>query len=61
MNKGLYTTVAVASRLEHEQDTDRVFIVFEIIDEQFKQKVKIDWVKDIDLILENKNLQTYNL
>lgn len=42
-------TVAVAVRIEHETETDRVFLVFEIVDEKFKQRIKQDWTQDIDL------------
>lgn len=50
-------TVAVAVRIEHETETDRVFLVFEIVDEKFKQRIKQDWTQDIDLKVEGKNLK----
>lgn len=49
-------TIAVAVRIEHEQNSDRIFIVFEIIDEKFKQRVKSDWTQDLNLILIGKKL-----
>ena len=50
-------TVAVAVRVEHQPETDKVFLVFEIVDEKFKQKIKADWSKDIDLKLVGKTLE----
>ena len=39
--------VATASRIEYEQTTGRLFIVFEVTDEYYKQKIKKDWLDDI--------------
>lgn len=61
MNKGTHHTVAVAVRVEHIPDTDRVFLVFEIIDERFKQNIKSDWTKNIDLELKGKELISYEV
>lgn len=55
--KALNQTVAVAVRIEHEAETDRVFLVFEVVDEKFKQRIKQDWTQDIDLKVVGKNLQ----
>ncbi len=60
-HKGLYHTVAVAVRLEHLPDKDRVFLVFEIIDEQFKQKIKTDWTQDLEVELQGKDLVKYDI
>lgn len=48
--------VAKAVRLEHDHQTGQVFLVFEIIDERFKQRVKQNWLEDIELeLVENKD------
>jgi hypothetical protein len=59
--RSLYHTVATAVRIEHIPETDRVFLVFEIVDEQFKQKIKADWTQDIDLELKGKELVKYDV
>lgn len=56
-SKAQNQTVATAVRIEYQEDTGKVFLVFEIIDENFKQRVKADWTKDIDLKLVGKNLE----
>lgn len=57
MNKlALYKTVAEAIRIEYEEKSGAVYLVFEIIDEDFKKKIKKDWTVDIELELENKKL-----
>lgn len=58
--KDKYHTVATAVRVEHESDTDRVYLVFEITDEKFKRKIKDDWTQDIDLKLIDKKLVEIN-
>ena len=49
-------TVAVAVRIEHIPEHDEVFLVFKIINERFKQRIKADWSEDIELKVINKNL-----
>ena len=44
-----YHIVAEAVRLEHEQKTDTFYLVFEITDEKFRNRIKQDWTQDIDL------------
>ena len=57
MNKSaLYKTVAEAVRIEYEEKSDTVYLVFEITDEDFKKRIKKDWNADIELELENKKL-----
>lgn len=55
-HKAMNHTLAKAVRVEYDQKTDTVFLVFEIVDERFKQEVKKDWTKDIDMKLIGKNL-----
>lgn len=49
-------TVATAVRVEYNSDSDEVYLVFLIVDENFKSCIKKDWTQDIDLELINKNL-----
>lgn len=55
-NKSLNYTLAKAVRVEYNSDNDSLFLVFEIVDEKFKQQVKKDWMQDIDVKLVGKNL-----
>ena len=50
-----YHTVAKFVRIEREVDTDEVYIVFQVVDEKFKNKIKHDWSEDIPLKLLNDN------
>lgn len=52
----LYKVVAEAVRIEYEEKSGAVFLVFEIIDEDFKKRIKKDWTADISLELDNKKL-----
>jgi len=49
-------TVAKAIRVEHDPDSDDLFLVFEIVDDDFKRRIKRDWTDDIELKLIGKNL-----
>jgi hypothetical protein len=49
-------TVAEAVRVEHDRKDDTVFLVFKITDEQFKRKIKNDWMQDLPLIIIDKQL-----
>lgn len=50
-------TVATAVRLEIDNDTDDVFVVFQITDEKLKQTIRLDWEKDLPLrIIGNRKL-----
>lgn len=44
-----YQEVATAVRLEHDPKTDIFYLVFQITDEKFRNKIKMDWTQDIDL------------
>ncbi len=51
-----YKTVAEAVRVEYIKEADKVFLVFEIVDEAFKKKIKEDWTQDIDLEIIGRTL-----
>lgn len=55
-NSALYHTVAEAVRIEFDEKSGAVYLVFELIDEDFKKRIKEDWIQDIDLELEDKKL-----
>lgn len=48
--------VAEAVRIEYEEKTGKLFIVFEVKDEKYKQDIKRDWAKDIEFRLIDKSL-----
>jgi len=48
--------VAEACRLEIEEKSGRVFIVFEVLDEKLKQNIKTNWTDDIEYRLVDKKL-----
>lgn len=48
--------VAEAVRIEHEEKTGRLYIVFEIKDEKYKQDIKKNWTQDIEYRLVDKFL-----
>lgn len=49
-------TVGEACRIEVEEGTGRVFIVFEIKNEKYKQDIMKNWTKDIEFKLIDKKL-----
>jgi hypothetical protein len=50
-------TVAKAVRMEYDSKSGTAYIVFEIIDEQFKQKLKKEWEHDIPLVIIGSDLK----
>jgi len=48
--------VAEACRIEHEEKTGKLFIVFEIINEKYKQEIKKNWTQDIEYRLIDRAL-----
>jgi hypothetical protein len=50
------TVVATAIRMEHNPETNELYLVFVIVDEDFKKRIKEDWMQDIELKLLGKNL-----
>ena len=53
MNKRI---LAEAVRIEYENKTWELFIVFKVKDEKFKQDIKTKWVNDIEYKLIDKLL-----
>lgn len=51
-----YETIAKAVRIELDKKNDDIYIVFKIIDEGFKKKVREDWLSDYELMIVDKNL-----
>ena len=48
--------VAEAVRIEYEEHTGKLFIVFEVKDEKYKQDIKKNWIQDIEYRLVDKCL-----
>jgi hypothetical protein len=48
--------VAEAVRIEYEEKTGKLYIVFEVKDEQYKQNIKKNWTKDIEYRLVDRSL-----
>jgi hypothetical protein len=48
--------VAEAVRIEFEEKTGRLYIVFEVKDEKYKQDIKKNWTQDIEYKLVDRNL-----
>ncbi len=55
-NSALYKTVGKAIRVEYDNKSGALYLVFELIDEDFKKRVKEDWNADIELELEDRKL-----
>lgn len=54
--KSYQKTIAEAVRLEFEQNTGNLFIVFKVTDEKYKQEIKKNWTQDIEYKLIDKFL-----
>jgi hypothetical protein len=48
--------VAEAVRIEYDEETGKLFIVFEVKNEKYKQDIKKNWTKDIEYKLVDRNL-----
>lgn len=48
--------IGTASRIEYEEKTGRLFLVFEIVNEKHRQDIKKNWVGDIEFRLVDRNL-----
>lgn len=48
--------VAEAVRIEYEEKTGKLYIVFEVKDEKYKQDIRANWTKDIEYKLVDKYL-----
>jgi hypothetical protein len=44
-----HNTVARGIRMEVDPNTGDLYLVFKIIDEDFKQRVREDWSRDVEL------------
>jgi len=49
-------TVATVVRMEHNESTDELFLVFQIVDEGFKKRIKKNWMEEVPVKLIGKNL-----
>ena len=58
-DKDRYHEVATAVRVEYDEHSGEVFLVFKVIDEKFKKRIKNDWNADIDLKVIDKQLYTF--
>ena len=56
----LKNVVAEAVRVEVEDNTGKVFIVFEITDPKLKKDIKTNWVEDIEFRIIDKSLVLEN-
>jgi hypothetical protein len=54
------TVVAEAVRIEYEEHTGKMYIVFEVKDEKYKQDIRKNWTKDIEYKLIDRNLVKEN-
>ena len=52
--------VAEAVRIEYEEKSGKMYIVFEVTDEKYKQDLKRNWTKDIEFRLIDKTLVEAN-
>lgn len=48
--------IAEAVRIEYEEQTGKLYIVFEVKDEKYKQDIKKNWTQDIEYKLVGKFL-----
>jgi hypothetical protein len=51
-----YRTVANASRIEIDPNTNDMYLVFKVVDQNFKDRVRNNWNKDIPVQLLGKEL-----
>ena len=56
----LKNVVGEAVRVEVEDNTGKVFIVFEITDPKLKKDIKTNWVEDIEFRIVDKSLVSEN-
>jgi hypothetical protein len=52
-----HDTVARAIRMEVDPITGDLYLVFKVIDESFKQRVRDNWMDDVELVLLGKTLK----
>lgn len=51
-----YETVAKAVRVEIDEDTDDVYLVFKITDLKLRQDIRKNWLQDIEFKIIGKEL-----
>jgi hypothetical protein len=54
----LKEVVGEAVRVEFDEKTGKLHLVFEITNEKYKQSIKKDWTKDIEFRIIDKTLVT---
>ena len=52
--------IAEAIRVEVDENNGKVFLVFEVINEKYRQSIKKTWADDIEFVLINKQLVLSN-
>lgn len=48
--------VAKAIRIDYNKSENKIFLVFEITNEKFRQEILKDWTQDIELVIKDKKL-----
>ncbi|HWZ22488.1 MAG TPA: hypothetical protein VNW06_07515 [Cytophagaceae bacterium] len=48
--------IGQAARIEYEEKTGKLFLVFEIVSERHKQDIRTNWVQDIEYKIIDKKL-----
>lgn len=51
-----YEIVGEASRIEFEEKTGKLYLVFEIKNEKYKQDIKKNWTQDIEFKIIDRHL-----
>jgi hypothetical protein len=54
--KNYEEVIGEAIRIEYIEEDGRLFLVFEITNEKYKQDIKKNWYKDIEYRIIDKNL-----
>lgn len=54
--KTLNHTIAECIRIEFSETSGELYLVFQVTDEDFKKRVKNNWLADIDTVLLDKKL-----
>lgn len=53
---GINEVVGEAIRIEYEEKSGKLCLVFEITNEKYKQEIKKNWTQDIEYRIIDKNL-----
>jgi hypothetical protein len=56
MTKNNQHTVANAVRIEIDPSNNNTYLVFKVVDEAFKQKVRENWGNDVPVMMIGQNL-----